>query len=104
MKHPKFMTSRDYAMAISAALRREWGHLRSMRREICEQTGASEATAKNWLAGTNGPGGEHLLKLMAVSDEVYDTAMGLAGIENEATAARRRIRQAMAALRGEDKP
>lgn len=99
MKPAKMLTSRDYSLAISAALRREWG----MSREICEQTGASEGTVKNWLAGTNGPGGEHLLKLMAASDEVYDTAMKLAGIENEATAARRRISLAMAALRGKGK-
>ena len=39
----------------------------------------SERTVKNWLAGTNGPSGEHLIALVARSDEVLDTVLAMAG-------------------------
>jgi hypothetical protein len=41
-------------------------------------TGASERTVKGWLSGANGPCGEHLVELMAKSDEVWDALRGLA--------------------------
>jgi hypothetical protein len=35
-------------------------------------TGANERTTKNWLSGTNGPSGEHLLEIMRNSDLVFE--------------------------------
>lgn len=99
---PPNITARSYALAIQKALRAEYGHLKSMVQEITETTGASSGAVKNWLAGVNGPSGEHLIKLMAASDEVYDAVQALAGLPNINNEARQRIRQAIAALRGKD--
>jgi len=44
-------------------------------------TGANERTVKNWLAGTYGPNGEHLIDLLRNSDEVLDAFLSLAGRE-----------------------
>jgi len=41
--------------------------------------GASERTAKNWLAGAHGLAGEHLTELMRHSDEVAKTVLALCG-------------------------
>jgi hypothetical protein len=38
-------------------------------------TGANERTVKNWLAGTSGPSGEHLIGLITHSDEVLDVLL-----------------------------
>jgi hypothetical protein len=42
-------------------------------------TGANERTAKNWLAGINGPSGEHLLRLVRNSDRVFECVLMLSG-------------------------
>jgi hypothetical protein len=44
-------------------------------------TGANERTVKNWLAGTYGPNGEHLIDLFRNSDEVLEAFLSLAGRE-----------------------
>jgi hypothetical protein len=44
-------------------------------------TGAGERSAKNWLGGTRGPTGEHLLSLIRHSDEVLNAVLRLTGRE-----------------------
>ena len=44
-------------------------------------TGAGERSAKNWLGGTRGPTGEHLLSLIRRSDEVLNAVLRLTGRE-----------------------
>lgn len=64
------LNSFDFTAGIAAALRSDYEGHPSMVKAICEDTGASVGTVKNWLAETNGPGGEHLAKLLAASPAV----------------------------------
>jgi hypothetical protein len=59
----------EYTSGIAAALREDYAG-ESMAKTICEDTGASMGAVKNWLGEVNGPGGEHLIKLMAASPAV----------------------------------
>lgn len=93
------LTARGYAQAIGDALKREWGHLLGMRLEVAERTGAGVGTVKKWIDGSNGPSGEHLIKLMAVSDEVFDAVCALAGRTMDGADARERIKRAIIELK-----
>lgn len=73
------MTKLDYRLEIAAALRRELGGSHQAIKAAMNWTGASERTAKNWLAGTHGPSGRHLIELMRHSNEVTDTVLTLCG-------------------------
>ena len=44
-------------------------------------TGAGERSAKNWLGGTRGPTGEHLLSLIRHSDAVLGAVLRFSGRE-----------------------
>src|SRR6056297_1238592 len=68
-----------YQMAIAAALKRELGGSHRAIKLVMRWTGVSERTAKNWLAGSHGPAGEHLVELMRNSDEVLAAVLVLAG-------------------------
>ncbi len=68
-----------YQMAIAAALKRELGGSHRAIKLVMRSTGVSERTAKNWLAGSHGPAGEHLVELMRNSDEVLAAVLVLAG-------------------------
>ncbi len=68
-----------YQMAIAAALKRELGGSHRAIKIVMRWTGVSERTAKNWLAGTHGPAGEHLVELMRNSNEVMAAVLSLAG-------------------------
>jgi hypothetical protein len=71
--------SDQYADTISAALRIELGASHQAVKRLMRWTGASERTAKNWLSGTCGPSGVHLVSLMNRSDNVVDCVLALAG-------------------------
>ena len=73
------MKKLDYRLEIAAALRRELGGSHRAVKTSMNWTGASERTAKNWLAGAHGPAGEHLIELMRHSDEVAETVLALCG-------------------------
>ncbi len=60
----------NYRQTIAAALRRELGDTHRAVKTTMRWTGASERTAKNWIAGSHGPSGEHLISLMRHSDHV----------------------------------
>jgi hypothetical protein len=38
-------------------------------------TRANERTVKNWISGTNGPSGEHLIEILRHSDLVFDRVL-----------------------------
>lgn len=61
-----------YAEAISVALRAELGDSHRAVKTIQRWTGASERSAKNWLAATAGPGGDYLISMLAHSDTVLE--------------------------------
>ena len=63
---------RDFNLMVAAALRNELGQSRRSIKTVRNWTGTSERTAKNWLSGTCGPTGHHLVDLAKHSDEVFD--------------------------------
>ena len=71
----------NYASVIAAGLRKELGNTHQAIKTVMKWTGANERTVKNWLAGTYGPNGEHLIGLLRNSDEVLDAFLSLAGRE-----------------------
>lgn len=71
----------QYAVVVAGALRDEVGETHNAIKTIVKWTGASERTVKNWLAGTSGPSGEHLISLARHSDEIFATLLLLAGRE-----------------------
>lgn len=75
-----------YASAMAAALRSELGDTHQAIKTLMKWTRANERTVKNWIAGTNGPSGEHLLALVRHSDSALETFLNLAGRERVLTA------------------
>ncbi len=68
-----------YQMAIAAALKRELGGSHRVIKIVMRWTGVSERTAKNWLAGSHGPAGEHLVELIRNSNQVLAAVLVLSG-------------------------
>ena len=71
--------SAEYASSIAGALRTELGQSHRATKTLMRWTGASDRTAKNWLGGSCGPSGHHLICLARESDTVLATVLGLAG-------------------------
>jgi len=94
----------DYTSAIAAALREDYGSTPSMVKGICEDTGASMGTVKNWLSELNGPGGEHLIKLMAASPAVRAFVDTVTRRTDAAAEAEGRLRRALAIMEGREDP
>ena len=67
----------NYAAMIAVVLRSELGNSHQAHKTLMRWTGANEKTAKNWLSGSNGPSGEHLLRLMRNSDRVFEFVLRL---------------------------
>ncbi|TFI57505.1 hypothetical protein E2493_14975 [Sphingomonas parva] len=85
-----------YAVAIADALRTELGESHRATKTLMRWTGASDRTAKNWLTGSFGPSGEHLLMLARESDSVLATVLALAGRHQHLVGAELlRIRQSL---------
>jgi hypothetical protein len=60
----------DYALAIASALRSDLKQTPHAVKIVMRWTGANERTVKNWIAGTHGPSGEHLIVLAHHSNAV----------------------------------
>lgn len=69
----------SYEAVVAAAVRRELGGSNQAIKTLMRRTGASARTAKNWLSGSVGPSGVHLVELMRSSDEVFDAVLRMAG-------------------------
>jgi hypothetical protein len=69
----------QYPLIVAGALNDELGDTHRAIKTVIRWTGASERTAKNWLAGTSGPSGEHLIALARNSDEVFEAILLLIG-------------------------
>jgi hypothetical protein len=80
-KEGNVFPNNSYAVAISVALRQNLGSTHRAIKTIVGWTGASERTAKNWMSGSSGPSGEHLMALAHHSDEVFVTILRLSGNE-----------------------
>lgn len=69
----------SFNSAIAGALKTELGPTHQAIKTVVRWTGASERTVKHWFAGTHGPSGDHLVDLMANSDEVLKVIMERSG-------------------------
>lgn len=78
--------SAGFAMAISEALRREFGSRGSAVKTLVALTAVNERAAKNWFDGRNGPSGEFLMLLCQHSDHVLETVLVLSGRSELVTA------------------
>jgi hypothetical protein len=87
----------SYEHAIALAVRRELGGSNRAIKTLMRRTGASARTAKNWLSGTTGPSGVHLVALMRSSDFVFDAVLRLA--DRKHASPNRRITEAKGLLR-----
>jgi len=63
-----FLTKNQYTIRISTALHMELGETHQATKTLMRWTNANERTVKNWLSGSNGPSGEHLVELVKHSD------------------------------------
>jgi hypothetical protein len=68
-----------FAELIARAIVADFGASPSALRRVAKLTTASERTVRNWLDGTNGPSGEHLVSLMRHSNAVLEATLTLAG-------------------------
>lgn len=96
-------TAHDYASGIAAALREDYAG-DSMVKAIAEDTGAGLGTVKKWLAEENGPGGEHLIKLMAASPAVRAFVDKVTRREDALAKTEARARRALAIMEGREEP
>src|SRR5262245_3492402 len=72
----------SYAGSIAMALRSELSDSHRAIKTIMRWTGATDRTAKNWVTGTRGPTGEHLISLASHSDAVFEIFIRAAGRES----------------------
>jgi hypothetical protein len=86
----------DYASSIAGILRTDLGNSHQAVKTLMRWTGANERTAKNWLSGTNGPSGEHLLAIMQNSELVFEAVLGL--IDRRAILSHRKLEDVREAL------
>jgi hypothetical protein len=67
----------EYAGLIADILRKELGGSHQAHKTLMRWTGANQRSARNWLSGSHGPSGEHLLHLMQHSDRVFECVLRL---------------------------
>jgi hypothetical protein len=63
-----FTRNSSVAAEIARALHLELGETHQAAKTLMRWTNANERTVKNWMAGSNGPRGEHLVALVKHSD------------------------------------
>ncbi|MHA6139902.1 hypothetical protein ACX3YC_21125 [Pseudomonas mohnii] len=73
-----FLAQKQYAAEIAKALHAELGETHQAAKTLMRWTNANERTVKNWLAGSNGPRGEHLVALIKHSDLALAAFLGMA--------------------------
>lgn len=73
-----FLAHEQYALGIARALRMELGATHQATKTLMRWTNANERTVKNWLAGSSGPRGEHLVALIKNSDLAFAAFLSMA--------------------------
>jgi hypothetical protein len=87
----------SYATAIADALRSELGSTHSATKTMMRWSGASDRCVKNWVSGTCGPSGRHLLMLARHSDAVLACMLKMCGRDGIVVTSRLRpLREALA--------
>ena len=91
-KTGKVFPNRDvegqYVSTIAAALSYELGSTHQAVKTVVRWTGANERTVKNWIAGTAGPSGAHLVELLRNSETVFEALLRLVGREQSLVTSR----------------
>jgi hypothetical protein len=77
-----------YARMVSAALREDLGETHRATKTLMRWTGASERTVRNWMTGSKGPNGEHLIVLIRHSQTLLEVILGYAGRDRDIAANR----------------
>jgi hypothetical protein len=77
---PSSKQGSQYAAVIAQALHESLDKTHRAVKTVMAWTGANQRTVKNWLAGTNGPHGDHLIMLLSNSDAVVDALIGTLSI------------------------
>jgi len=88
----------QYPLIVAGALNDELGDTHRAIKTVIRWTGASERTAKNWLAGTSGPSGEHLIALARNSNEVFEAILLLVGRNSVGPIEAKTVSELLAAL------
>lgn len=73
-----FLAQKQYAAEIARALHMELGETHQATKTLMRWTNADERIVKNWMAGSNGPRGEHLIALVKNSDFALAAFLGMA--------------------------
>lgn len=73
-----FLEPKQYAAEIANALHMELGETHQATKTLMRWTNANERTVKNWMSGSNGPRGEHLVALIKHSDFALAAFLGMA--------------------------
>jgi hypothetical protein len=68
-----------YATEIADALRTELGPAHRATKTLMRWSGATDRCVKNWLSGSCGPSGRHLLMLARHSDAVFACMLRMSG-------------------------
>ena len=68
-----------HASLLTDALCREARRERGAVKRLMRWSGASEGAVKAWLRGDNQPRADHLIALMAHSDQILDAVLAAAG-------------------------
>ena len=71
-----------YSRVIAGALKVQLGSTHQATKTVMAWTGVAERTAKNWLSGTCGPSGDHLIELIRHSDCVLEALLIMSGRVN----------------------
>jgi hypothetical protein len=71
-----------YSRVIAGALKVQLGSTHQATKTVMAWTGVAERTAKNWLSGTCGPSGDHLIELIRHSDCVLEALLMMSGRVN----------------------
>lgn len=90
-----------HAGELFRAIRREATQRRGSVKLFMNWTGASERSAKAWLGGSSLPRADHLIALMASSDDIFEAVLRMTGRETamaaqDLAAARSHLAQATA--------
>jgi hypothetical protein len=72
-------TEFEYMSKLREALRGELGASRTATKTIMRWTGACDRTVRNWMGGSGGPTGYHLLCLIRESEAVLDVVLAMTG-------------------------
>ena len=103
-KFPTRLASPDadaerFAAAMAAALQETYGGNGSAIKTVARLTAVKERTVKNWFRGTNGPRGDHLIRLAAHSQGVLDAILVMSGRQDLLAIARsNELRQRLAEI------